>query len=61
LALDESGNHVRQELVMVFRKQNGVRNLPAILQQVVLEALAFDDALEMRSPDLLDLARPSIF
>lgn len=42
LSIGEAGKRVRQELVMLVRDDLGYRNLPFVLQQVALEALAKD-------------------
>lgn len=47
LQIKGSENWLRQELIMMFRESEGPRNLPGILQQVGLEALAKGRAYQL--------------
>lgn len=44
LRVGPTQRRLRQEMIMMFRESDGARNLPGILQQVGLEALARDHA-----------------
>jgi hypothetical protein len=44
LRVGNTQRRLRQELIMMFRESDGPRNLPGILQQIGLEALARDRA-----------------
>lgn len=47
LSINDKSTHLRQELMFMFYEEDGPRNLPAVLQQVGLEALSRDKAYSL--------------
>lgn len=44
LGVGDGARRLREELVVMFREEDGERNLPAVLQQLAMEALSRDRA-----------------